>query len=165
MHFLCNSFARSLLYRDIINNAKLNYKTMDQLKGQLLQLEATRSFHQLDQQLSSSSSNHSLSDNAAKRARFTDHSSFGSSSASAMLSATTNQVRPQVICQYCNKPGHTAAKCFHVVPCSICHKRGHTAQKCHQHRRGNSSAHLKVTQSASTDSTSFRNSQLLNQGE
>jgi hypothetical protein len=54
-----------------------------------------------------------------------------------------NNEKQDVVCQICNKPFHTADKCFKRISCQICRKTNHTADKCRFRNKNNTNENNK----------------------
>ncbi|XP_014614964.1 PREDICTED: zinc finger protein GIS2-like [Polistes canadensis] len=52
--------------------------------------------------------------------------------------ANIRQIKENIVCEHCHKPGHKGGDCFRKAVCDYCQKQGHTEGKCFKRRQDNS---------------------------
>jgi hypothetical protein len=48
----------------------------------------------------------------------------------ANVSVDSKTVKAKNVCTYCNRPGHSRATCWDLIPCSVCGNYGHDGKFC-----------------------------------
>lgn len=156
IYHICQSFDHNSIYNDVISNAKLNRKSLDQLKAQLLSAHNTWKANTSKGRLAASFSE--------KRHKLEDHSSSPSPSRPYALISNEKAKRTDsnsTVCQICNKVGHSASKCWHFLPCSKCGKPGHSSRRCRQEMP----LYTNNEQPTNNPANHFKKAHLLNEGK
>ncbi|XP_014614703.1 PREDICTED: uncharacterized protein LOC106792714 [Polistes canadensis] len=52
--------------------------------------------------------------------------------------ANIRQIKENIVCEHCHKPGHKEGYCFRKAICDYCQKQGHTDGRCFKRRQDNS---------------------------
>lgn len=163
IYYICKSFSHSSTYSDVIRNAKLNKKTMDQLKAQILSVHGIWKAQNATSRLSTTlfpTKRQKVVDTSPSTLNVPPTATPSASQFGLVSEGHENRRNPSVVCQICQKRGHSAKQCYKIVPCSKCGKTGHPPFRCfYKESSSNSSNEGKFSHESSKY---FKRAHLLN---